>query len=158
MATGRLAHQKAYDVLIRAHGHVVGAIPHRVLLLNDGPERAGLEALATELGVRGQRRVRRRRRAPLPSVADATAFCLPSRHEGLPLALLEAICLGVPCIATDSSQGVRDAFDDGRIGRILPVDDVDALTDALRAHLPTRSRCAGWPPWVRRTPPSSTVG
>jgi glycosyltransferase involved in cell wall biosynthesis len=135
VATGRLAHQKAYDVLIRAHGRLVGELPHRVLLLNDGPERAGLEALAVDLGVRDTVEFAGAVRAPLPSVADAAAFCLPSRHEGLPLALLEAICLGVPCIATDSSAGVRDVLDDGRIGRILPVDDVEALTQALRAHL-----------------------
>lgn len=135
VGTGRLAQQKAYDVLIRAHSIVVRDIRHRVLLLNDGPERAALEALIDELGVGGSVEIAGAVRAPLPSVAAAAAFCLPSRHEGLPLALLEAVCLGVPCIATDSSEGVRDALDGGRIGRILPVDDVDALADTIRAHL-----------------------
>lgn len=135
VGTGRLAHQKGYDVLIRAHQRVVGDLPHRVLLLNDGPERSRLENLIRELGVTGTVRIAGAARAPLPSVADAAVFCLPSRHEGLPLALLEAVSLGAPCIATDSSPGVRDALDDGRIGRIVPVDDVDALAAAIRAHL-----------------------
>ena len=134
VATGRLAHQKAYDVLFRAHAQVVGDYPHRILILNDGPERDSLEQLASELGVLDSIDFAGAVRAPLPSVAHADIFCLPSRHEGLPLALLEAVALGVPCIATDSSEGVRAALDDGRVGDLVPVDDVPALADALRRH------------------------
>jgi len=67
-------------------------------------------------------------------------FCLPSRHEGLPLALLEAVSLGVPCIATDCSAGVREALDDGRVGDLIATDDVDALVVALEDVLTDSSR------------------
>jgi glycosyltransferase involved in cell wall biosynthesis len=55
------------------------------------------------------------------------------------LALLEAIVLGVPVIAADCSDGVRTALDDGRIGDLVPVDDVCALARALEAHLADRT-------------------
>ncbi|MDN5769514.1 MAG: glycosyltransferase [Microlunatus sp.] len=142
VTTGRLAHQKGYDILLRAHARLVEQRPHRILFLNDGPERAELGRLAQELGIAGTVDFAGMVAAPLPSVASATVFCLPSRHEGLPLALLEAVSLGVPCIATDCSAGVREALADGRVGDLIPVEDVDALTAALADVLadPTRLR------------------
>ncbi|MEH3077189.1 MAG: glycosyltransferase, partial [Quadrisphaera sp.] len=79
-------------------------------------------------------------------VARADLFCLPSRHEGLPLALIEAVALGVPCLASESSAGVREVLDDGRAGELVPVEDVPALAAALEAHLrdpaPLRAKAA----------------
>ena len=135
VATGRLAPQKGYDLLIRAHARVVDRYPHEVLVLNDGPELAALQQLAAELGVSATVRFAGSEVPPLPSVADADLFCLPSRHEGLPLALLEAVALGVPVVAADCAEGVRVALDAGRVGRLVPVEDVDALAQALADHL-----------------------
>jgi glycosyltransferase involved in cell wall biosynthesis len=135
VATGRLAPQKGYDLLLRAHAQVVQQYPHRVLIVNDGPELSALQALAGELGVSGSVQFAGAVPAPLPSVAKADLFCLPSRHEGLPLALLEAVALGVPTLAADCAPGVRDALDGGRVGRLIPPDDVAALAQALADHL-----------------------
>jgi glycosyltransferase involved in cell wall biosynthesis len=142
VATGRLARQKGYDLLLEAHARVVADVPHRLLILNDGPEGDALRARAQVLGITGSVEFAGAVASPLPSVADADLFCLPSRHEGLPLALLEALVLGVPVIAADSSDGVRDALDQGRVGELVPVEDVDALAAALARHLtdPTRLR------------------
>lgn len=146
VATGRLAHQKGYDLLLRAHAAVVADLPHRLLILNDGPERAVLETLVDELGVTDSVEFVGAGAPLLPTVADADLFCLPSRHEGLPLALLEALALGVPVIATDCAEGVRDAVDGGRVAELVPVEDVSALSHALRAHLsdpePLRAKAA----------------
>jgi glycosyltransferase involved in cell wall biosynthesis len=140
VATGRLARQKGYDLLLAAHARVVPGRPHRLLILNDGPELASLQAMARSLGVAASVEFAGAVSAPLPSVAHADLFCLPSRHEGLPLALLEALVLGVPVIAADCSEGVRDALDQGRVGELVPVEDVDALAAALARHLADPSR------------------
>ena len=132
--TGRLAAQKGTDLMVRAHAAVVGDTPHTVLVLNDGPDLAALRSLVDELGVASTFRFLGRV-PPHPMVARADLFCLPSRHEGLPLALLEAMALGTPVLASRSSPGVVTALDDGRAGGLVPVGDVDALAAALRDHL-----------------------
>ncbi|HMR48174.1 MAG TPA: glycosyltransferase [Arachnia sp.] len=135
IATGRLARQKGYDLLLPAHAQLVSRVPHRLLILNDGPDREDLGRQAEQLGITGSVSFAGLMDNPLPSVAQASVFCLPSRHEGLPLALLEALALGVPCIASDSSPGVREALDDGRVGDLIPVEDVPALVAALEDAL-----------------------
>lgn len=135
IATARVASQKAYDVLISAHAQVVQTVPHRLRIYNDGPELENIRALVQELEVADSVEFLDPSIEVIPYVARASVFCLPSRHEGLPLALLEAVALGVPCIAADCSEGVRAALDDGRVGDLVPVDDVAAFADALRAHL-----------------------
>ena len=64
------------------------------------------------------------------ALASARIFVLCSNVEGMPNALMEAMALGVPCIATDVS-GVRDIIDDGVNGFIIPVGDQKALEDRL---------------------------
>jgi glycosyltransferase involved in cell wall biosynthesis len=135
IATARVAWQKAYDVLIKAHADVLRAVPHRLRIYNDGPDLASIRALVEELCVTDSVEFLDPSTEVIPYVARASVFCLPSRHEGLPLALLEAVALGVPCIAADCSEGVRAALDDGRVGDLVSVDDVAAFADALRSHL-----------------------
>jgi glycosyltransferase involved in cell wall biosynthesis len=154
VATGRVAHQKGYDVLLRAHAQVVSDVPHRIHVHNDGPDLPAIRALVQELGVVDSVQFFDAAWDPLPHVARAAAFCLPSRHEGLPLSLLEAIVLGVPCIASDCSDGVRAVLDDGRVGQLVPVEDVGALAQALRAHLvdpgPLQAKAALGPAHAQR--------
>ena len=153
IATGRVAHQKGYDVLVRAHAQVVGDLPHELRIYNDGPLLQTIRDLVDELGVAGSVRFVDPAEPVLPHVARATVFCLPSRHEGLPLALLEAVALGVPCIAANCSDGVDAALDGGRVGDLVAVDDVDGFAAALRAHLldpgPLRAKAALGPEHAR---------
>jgi glycosyltransferase involved in cell wall biosynthesis len=135
IATGRVARQKAYDVLIKAHALVIQTVPHRLRIYNDGPDMEAIKALIEELDVTDSIEFFAPSNAVLSHVARSSVFCLPSRYEGLPLALLEAVALGVPCIAADCSDGVRAVLDDGRVGDLVPPDDVEAFADALRAHL-----------------------
>jgi glycosyltransferase involved in cell wall biosynthesis len=62
--------------------------------------------------------------------AWADAFVLPSRHEGLSNALLEAMAHGLPCIANDIPPN-REALADGESGILVPVGNRRALADAL---------------------------
>jgi glycosyltransferase involved in cell wall biosynthesis len=72
--------------------------------------------------------------AALAAMQDADVFVLPSRAEGLPLALLEAMSCGLACVAT-SVDGAADALDDGVTGLLVPPRDAPALADALRRAL-----------------------
>ncbi|MFC4949912.1 glycosyltransferase family 4 protein [Pseudonocardia sp. GCM10023141] len=67
-------------------------------------------------------------------LAGADVFVLPSRSEGQPMALLEAMAHGMCVIATDVG-GIPEMIDDGRSGLLIPPDDVEALGAALRRVL-----------------------
>jgi glycosyltransferase involved in cell wall biosynthesis len=60
----------------------------------------------------------------------ADAVVLPSRGEGLPLTVLEALAIGTPLVATDV-RGVRGLVEDGRTALLVPPDDPQALAEAL---------------------------
>lgn len=136
-AIGRLSHEKGFDRLLRAAApwlreQTSGA----VMILGEGPERSALERLAAGLGIQD--------RVLLPGyVPNAAAhvplfdvFVLPSRTEGLPITLLEAMAAGVPIVAS-SVGGVPRVLEDGRSG-LLVGPDADALGDAIQECLRDR--------------------
>jgi glycosyltransferase involved in cell wall biosynthesis len=72
---------------------------------------------------------------PYPVLASAALHVLSSRWEGYPNALLEALELRVPVVATDCPSGPRELLRDGRLGRLVPVGDDAALACAMDAEL-----------------------
>jgi glycosyltransferase involved in cell wall biosynthesis len=133
---GRLSEEKGFDLLVRAHAAVrkEGAV-HDLVLIGEGPEREALNRLANDLGVGNSVHLPGFVENPFPTVAGAAAFVLPSRREGVPLTLLQALALGVPVIATRCGIGVESALDQGRLGTLVAGESVPALADAIRLHL-----------------------
>jgi glycosyltransferase involved in cell wall biosynthesis len=123
----------------KGHGMLLQALPqvrragHRLTLLvaGDGAERAALESLAGDLGL-GPDEVRFLGfRSDVPDLLAASDFfLLPSRSEGLPLSLLEAMTHGLPAVAT-SVGGIPEVIRSGEHGFLVPVDDAPALADAI---------------------------
>ena len=130
-SVGRLAEQKGYDLLVRA----LPALPAASLVLvGDGPARGELERLAAELGVSGRLHVTGWTHDPRSYLAAFDVFALPSRWEGMPLGILEAMHAGLPVVACDVGS-VAEAVQDGETGFLLAPDDLDALRERLRALL-----------------------
>jgi glycosyltransferase involved in cell wall biosynthesis len=132
LATSRLVVQKGVDVAIRA----LPTLPDDVVLvvLGEGPERATLAALARELGV--ERRVFLLGRVPDVSawLQRATAYVQPARWEGFGLGVLEAMQAELPVVASRVSS-LPELVVDGETGYLVPVDDPQALAEALRRAL-----------------------
>jgi len=103
----------------------------RVLLVGDGPERAQLERLVDELGI--QERVLFTGFQPQPGdyMQAMDVFLLTSWTEGTSMTLLEAMSLGLPCVAT-AVGGNPEIVEDGVTGRLVPCDDADSLYQCLR--------------------------
>jgi glycosyltransferase involved in cell wall biosynthesis len=135
VGVGRLSFEKGFDVLVRAHAQVRAAgVDHRLELIGDGPERDALEMLARDLGVADSVAFTGFLENPFPRVARAEAFVLPSRLEGFPLSLLEALVLGVPVIAARTSQSAQELLGDD-VGELVAGESVSALAEALQRHL-----------------------
>lgn len=130
---GRLSSEKGPRFLVDAWGLVADRHPEwRLRVVGSGPEGAAVRAQVAAMPS-GADRV-----DLLPPVADAEAelrrssvLALPSLTEGLPLALAEAMALGLPCVATDCSAGVRLLAEEGATARIVPRADAAALAAAL---------------------------
>jgi glycosyltransferase involved in cell wall biosynthesis len=72
---------------------------------------------------------------PYAYLARAQVFALSSIFEGLPTVLIEALALGTPVVATDCRTGPREILDDGRLGRLVPMGQPEALAAAIAETL-----------------------
>jgi glycosyltransferase involved in cell wall biosynthesis len=134
LCPARLAPIKGHGDLLEAAEQLVACgIPFELWLAGEGPERAAIERRIGERGL-GER-VRLLGTVPhaelLGMYRDGRVDCvvLPSLHEGLSVALVEAMAHGVPVIAT-AVGGVPELLEDGA-GILVPPSDADALTEAL---------------------------
>ncbi|MBI2217763.1 MAG: glycosyltransferase [Candidatus Rokubacteria bacterium] len=128
---GRLVPIKGFDVLVGVLRDVQRAVPRaRVVLIGDGPERSRLEAMAAALGVAGGLLMPGARTDAVRLLSAADVLAAPSRNEGMGRALVEAMALGVPVVAT-AVGGIPEVIGGGECGRLVPVDDEVALAAAL---------------------------
>lgn len=148
LAIGRLTDQKAFDVLIRAFSLVRKKHSVRLLILGEGENRPVLEALVRQLGLEQDVNLMGFVQNPYPYMAHASLFVLPSRWEGLPTVLVEAMYLGMPIIATDCPGGSREILKDGQFGRLVPVDDSLILAEAIEGSMNGRRSSPPQESWM----------
>jgi glycosyltransferase involved in cell wall biosynthesis len=133
LCVGRLTPAKGQHLLLDAlrqllyQGHNV-----RLRLAGNGPDEPSLRAQAQRLnltdhvvfeGPVNQDRIR-------SVYAQADLFCLPSFAEGLPVVLMEAMSMGIPCVTTEIT-GIPELIGNGIEGLLVPPSDLDALVRAL---------------------------
>lgn len=133
---GRLDANKSPDVLLRASRQVLERFPGTKVVFGGDGEVEKNKALAEELGIANHCEfhgwVSGAEREGL--FARAAVYCLPSKNEGLPMSVLEAMARGIPTVATPVG-GVPQVIEDGVSGFLVDVDDVDALSDRLNILL-----------------------
>ncbi len=131
IAVGRLVRAKGFDILLKAFSRVVQKLDARLIIVGDGPEREPLERLARDLVLETRVSFAGFQRNPHAYMSRADVFVLSSRHEGLPVVLLEAIACGAPVIATGCKSGPSEVLQDGRCGVLVPAGDENALSEAI---------------------------
>jgi GalNAc-alpha-(1->4)-GalNAc-alpha-(1->3)-diNAcBac-PP-undecaprenol alpha-1,4-N-acetyl-D-galactosaminyltransferase len=129
---GRLDPQKDHTTLIYALARISKDYPDITLTIyGEGGERNRLEQLINSLSLQEKVFLPGITRHVHEVLCDADLFVFPSRYEGFPNALCEAMAVGLPVIASDCS-GNRDIIRDSFNGRLFPVGDVDVLTEIIR--------------------------
>lgn len=132
VTAGRLSRQKGFDLLLNAMPAVLRRFPHAELaILGNGPLSGCLMRQAQALGVADAVAFLGFQPNPWPYIKHADVFVLASRYEGLPNILLEARALNVPAIATDCPGGTREIAEVDSGVRLVPSEDVGALTSAI---------------------------
>lgn len=146
LAVGRLTPAKDYPTLLRAFAALRRTRPARLLILGEGAERPGIEALAASLGVAGDIELAGFTDNPYAYMARADLFVLASAWEGFPTVLVEALACGAPVVATDCPSGPREILCGGELGALVPVGDhlalAAAMADALDTPPPRAERVA----------------
>jgi sugar transferase (PEP-CTERM/EpsH1 system associated) len=132
---GRLDPVKDHVTLLHAFARVYHEMPHaRLFIVGDGETRCELEALTQSLQLTPAVRFLGFR-SDVPALLPAfDVFCLSSRMESLPVAVLEAMATGLPVVATAVGDVPR-VVEDGVTGRLCPPGDVEQLAESLRILL-----------------------
>lgn len=128
---GRLTRQKDFPTLLRAFRIVNSQRPSRLVILGEGRDRASLESLASQLGIRRSVDFAGFTPNPYPYLKRASVFVLSSIWEGSPNALTEALALGTPVVATDCPSGPREILRGGAVAPLVPMRDPDAMAQAI---------------------------
>jgi glycosyltransferase involved in cell wall biosynthesis len=139
---GRLSPQKNHACLIKAFSIVRERTQSRLVIIGEGPLRQSLEELARIVCVAEDTWFAGYQNNPYKFLARSTVFVLPSKWEGFPNVLLEAMVCRVPVISTDVDFGPREIIDHGKTGFLVSSDDPEILADQILYILENRSGTA----------------
>jgi glycosyltransferase involved in cell wall biosynthesis len=129
---GRLVQQKGFDILLEAFAPLAPQFPEWSMeIWGEGPERLALEEQCRRLGLSGRVSFMGHTPAPEQAFARSDIFVLPSRWEGFPNVLLEAMASGRPVIAADCPMGPGEIIRHGTDGLTVATENPEALREAL---------------------------
>jgi GalNAc-alpha-(1->4)-GalNAc-alpha-(1->3)-diNAcBac-PP-undecaprenol alpha-1,4-N-acetyl-D-galactosaminyltransferase len=132
LIVARLVHDKAHDVLLKAFAGVSGELRDwRLAVVGGGKLKEDLQTQASELRITDRVDWYGIVSDPFPFYRAASIFVLPSRFEGTPDALLEAMNCGLAPIVSDASPGPLELVKHLETGMVVPVNDVEALSRAI---------------------------
>jgi glycosyltransferase involved in cell wall biosynthesis len=132
VALGRLSYEKGFDLLVEAWAKVAAQHPDwTVRVYGTGPEEMALRAQIEAAGLDGRVELMGQTDDVPRALREASALAMPSRAEGWPLVLGEAMATGVPCVAFDCAPGIREILSDGEDGIVVAPGNVTGFAEAL---------------------------
>jgi glycosyltransferase involved in cell wall biosynthesis len=141
VSAGRLVPSKNFRLLIESYRS--SGIDESLVILGEGEERRELERLVSSLGLDGRVILPGHMQNPYPIIGAARLFVSSSNLEGFPNALIEAMALGCPVVATDCDTGPMEILAGNKRARctevmlaehgiLVPVNSADLLAEAIR--------------------------
>jgi len=150
-AVGRLSPEKGFDLLLRAVRSLRDRGSNvRLVIVGEGDDRPRLEALRAGLGLEGAVRFAGWQSDAKLYFEAMDLFVLSSLREGLPNVLLEAMALGVPCVATRIA-GVPKLIEHDASGQLVEPGDAAALADGIFRTIGHSELCSRYAGAARRT-------
>jgi GalNAc-alpha-(1->4)-GalNAc-alpha-(1->3)-diNAcBac-PP-undecaprenol alpha-1,4-N-acetyl-D-galactosaminyltransferase len=132
LTVANLERRKAHDILLEAFARLSPKLSNwRLAIVGGGEEEITLRKQAKALGIAERLDWYGQVANPVVFYRKASIFVLPSRYEGLPNALMEAMSYGLPAIVSNASSGPLELIKDGETGLVVPVGDPFALADAI---------------------------
>lgn len=131
LGIGRLCVQKDFALLIRAFAQVRRQREARLIILGEGEERPRLEQLVTALDLGSAVCLPGFVTSPAAFLRRAALLVVSSRVEGFGNVLVEALAAGTPVVSTNCVCGPAEILPDRRYGRLVPVDDIQAMAQAI---------------------------
>lgn len=130
---GRFTHEKGHDLLLRSVKPLLEKnLDWGLEIIGDGPLKSNLISLTNELGLQDRVFFHGKVNIPFNLLKSADIFVLPSRIEGFPNVLLEAMSLGLPCVSFNCPSGPSDMIDDNHNGLLVEKEDVKSMTKAIK--------------------------
>jgi GalNAc-alpha-(1->4)-GalNAc-alpha-(1->3)-diNAcBac-PP-undecaprenol alpha-1,4-N-acetyl-D-galactosaminyltransferase len=132
VAIGRLSREKGFELLLQAFARVSSDFPDwRLFIIGDGPERTALVELRDKLNLRNRTELIDHVHDVETWMSRAGLLVHPSRREGFPNVVLEAMGMGTAVICADCQSGPAELIQNDVNGRLVPVGDIDALVLAM---------------------------
>lgn len=153
VTVGRIDENKNQALLLRAFALIAADYPdYQIILYGKGDQEENLKQLADNLEIADRVIFAGNVSDVAGKIKKAGVFVLTSNTEGMPNALIEAMVLGLPVIATDCPcGGPRDLIEDGENGILTPVGDVDKLRDNLQFLITNREKATTFGRNARKT-------
>lgn len=140
LGVGRFTVAKDFATLLHAFAALRAERPARLVLLGEGPLRSQLEMLVEQLGLREDVLMPGFVSNPYAWMREASVFVLSSAYEGLGNVLIEAMACGAPVVSTDCKSGPAEILENGKWGRLVPVANAAALSQAIIRTLDERGQ------------------
>jgi len=131
LAVGRLDRQKGFDLLIQALALVRRSHDWSIVIVGDGPERDALRLMAKSLGVSGYIHWVGANSSPFPFYRWSQIVVAPSRFEGFPNVMMEAMAIGRAVVCTDCKTGPRELSRGGKFAILMKGENPHALATAI---------------------------
>lgn len=123
VTVGRVSHEKGMDIAVQVCAQLVNDGFENICwwIVGDGPAMQEIRALVNKLGVESYIKLVGMKENPYPYIRQADLYVQPSRFEGYPMTLLEAIALGQLVISTNNN-GAKEIINDGYTGLLCPLE------------------------------------
>lgn len=135
ISVGRLDAIKGHDSLLRSISMIESRRNIRALLLGEGPLKAELQQLAKSLHIEDIVDFVGFQKNPFAWMAASDVFVLSSLSDAMPNAMIQAIACGIPVVSTDCPGGPAEILENGRWGRLVPINDPQAMASAIEEIL-----------------------